>query len=528
VLLSRGGIETVKIELKEKTDSFAGGWAPPENPDPSKILREVKEDTRSRNYKTALAKQIWYYENALRIQPSQSGVRLSSGMNNWLELGEKYPPALAKMREARDATEVRIRDKNRIRVKFEDFQAFRAFNRTLREEQRTAKLFMWLDEVDPEDAARVYPISEAALIKQEEYKICGKYIDPTKNVRQIFESYKMGLEMSVKFGEEYLRYTEKSFVDASATLIEILVKNDRKAEAQEVAKRLKKHVEGNDISTKLEKAIGVAMEHRPHAESSEFPAESKMKEINLTAPVAETWTPPENPDPSKILSEAQQDKRSGNYQRALEKHLWYHENALRIEPSQLGVRTSFALGSWLELGEKYLPALAKMKEIRDSLEAKLRDENCVRTETSDFADFKAFNRTLRQEEQTAELFIWLDKVDPKYAARVYHRAEPALLKQKEYEICGRYAEPSKKIKRICDSYDRGIKMSSKFGESHLDYVKTKFVEDSATLIEILVQNDRQAEAQETAIKLKRFAEGKDISAHLENALTAALKAKQKM
>jgi len=326
VLLSRGGVETVKIELKKNSDPVAGGWAPPENPDPNEILREAEEDRRSGKYQQALEKHLWYHENALRIDPGQGGVRLSFALNSWLELGEKYPPALAKMREVRDATEDKIRDQDRVRVKFEDFHDFSAFNNTLRQPSRTAALFKWLDGENSEDAAIVYPVAEAALIDQQEYKICGKYVDPTENVKQIHDRYVTGVKMSAEFGEHHLKHTEDALVNASSTLVEILVMNDRKTEAQTAADSLKKLIKGKALSTKLEKEI------------------SRVMKRQRTNSVAETWTPPENPDPKKILSEAQEDKRSGNYQRALTKHLWYHENALRIQPSLTGVRTKMHFG----------------------------------------------------------------------------------------------------------------------------------------------------------------------------------------
>ena len=37
-----------------------GDWSPPRNPDPSAILTEARADVRAKEYKTALAKHIWY------------------------------------------------------------------------------------------------------------------------------------------------------------------------------------------------------------------------------------------------------------------------------------------------------------------------------------------------------------------------------------------------------------------------------------------------------------------------------------
>ncbi len=262
VVVSRGGVETVKIEQNGAL-FVAPVWTPPANPNPKKILEEVNADKRAANYSTALEKHIWFHENANRIDPSQSAVRLSFGLGSWLELGEKYPPALVKMRETRDAVEAKIRDPNRIRVSFDDFHEFTAFNDSLRDQERTVELFKWLDEVEPEDAARVYGISEAALIKEKEYEICGKYVNPVKDAGRICDSYERGVEWTPRFGNEYLKVKEDMFVDKSALLIEILVRNDRTAEAKEASDRLIKFAKEKKISARLEKAINAALKKKP-------------------------------------------------------------------------------------------------------------------------------------------------------------------------------------------------------------------------------------------------------------------------
>ena len=65
---------------------------------------------------------------------------------------------------------------------------------------------------------------------------------------------------------------------------------------------------------------------------------------------ANEWSVPKNPDPEAILSEAIADRKAGLYKTALAKHIWFHENALSIQPSQYGVRLSFAISYWLDLG----------------------------------------------------------------------------------------------------------------------------------------------------------------------------------
>lgn len=43
-------------------------WAPPDVPNPSEILQSAIVDTRGRSYEQALAKFLWFHENALHYE----------------------------------------------------------------------------------------------------------------------------------------------------------------------------------------------------------------------------------------------------------------------------------------------------------------------------------------------------------------------------------------------------------------------------------------------------------------------------
>lgn len=237
---------------------------------------------------------------------------------------------------------------------------------------------------------------------------------------------------------------------------------------------------------------------------------------------AADWTPPENPDPTAIINEARADRLRGDYQVALAKHLWYHENALKLKPSLSGVRLSFALAGWLELGEDFPPALEKMRELRDGLEQEIRDQDRVRVKFAQFHEFVAFNRTLRQEERTAELFQWLAEDDPEDAKRVFNVSQPALIKQKEYELCGKFLQVDEDVKRIADKYTQGLPLIDRFGKAYADYLERDLINDSATLVALLVCNDRGDEANQAAEKLKKAVVDPKLAEKLNEALESAL------
>src|SRR4051812_34817029 len=95
----------------------------------------------------------------------------------------------------------------------------------------------------------------------------------------------------------------------------------------------------------------------------------------LTLQLEAEWSPPVKPDPSSILQEAEADTRAGRFEDALQKHIWYHENALKFQRAQYGVRLSFALSAWWELASKYPPAMEALRRARDTAEANVRSQD---------------------------------------------------------------------------------------------------------------------------------------------------------
>lgn len=71
-------------------------------------------------------------------------------------------------------------------------------------------------------------------------------------------------------------------------------------------------------------------------------------------------------DVQAALADASRFAAEGLYEQALERHVWYHENALKYSPAQFGVRLSFALSAWADLGEAYPEAMEALRIARDN------------------------------------------------------------------------------------------------------------------------------------------------------------------
>ena len=222
------------------------------------------------------------------------------------------------------------------------------------------------------------------------------------------------------------------------------------------------------------------------------------------------WTPGPHPDPRTILAEAQRDTAAGRYEDALAKFVWFHEHALEIQPAMTGVRLSFALSYWSDLGDVYPPALEKLRSERDRAgdEAR-RAANAL----PPFHDFAAINAVLKEDEKTAELFAFYDKESPERASAVYIAAEPALVKTKHYELCGRYIDPDRSFERIVRLRDAlaGMTMTPGFKEK-------SFSTNVATLVGLLAVNGRKEDAARIAEKARGLSDDADYRKAIDAAL----------
>ena len=239
--------------------------------------------------------------------------------------------------------------------------------------------------------------------------------------------------------------------------------------------------------------------------------------INIYSVALADWTPPNNPDPSEILNEAREDAQHGNYENALLKHLWFHNNALNYDRSFYGVRLSFALSDWYELGKKYPPALQALKEARDLAEKYVHDGTNY---YASFHDYKSINKELGEQEKTIQLFRWLDTNHPAHAQKVYRIAQPTLIKAKEYKLCGKYIDPEISYSRYIRHFRAGLQFSKKSScrkkAEHFAY--TSFSNNVSILVALLVISNRSSEAKEISKKAILEWDDEKFSSMLSSAL----------
>lgn len=198
------------------------------------------------------------------------------------------------------------------------------------------------------------------------------------------------------------------------------------------------------------------------------------------------------------LQETNRLTRSGQYEEALERHVWFHAHALEQEPSMVGVRLSFALSHWMELGKKYPPALDKLKAIRNEGEALLKDGG---GSFETFHDVSAINRVLGEDAATLALFKELEVLQAELAASLWIVTKDIAFQFKEYDLINRHLPDVERAYRT--AYAGYLRDFSTFQNgNHIDWVRSRFRKEVAQLAELARYNGDDA----IALKIQDRAE----------------------
>lgn len=202
------------------------------------------------------------------------------------------------------------------------------------------------------------------------------------------------------------------------------------------------------------------------------------------------WIPPENPDPKQILDEAQNDFKAQRFEDALAKYIWFHNHALEYEPAKMyGVRLSFALTYWKQLGDVYEPALKAFVKIRDE-KTELIEKRMGNRDL--FHDVMALNRTLGEDDKTVDLFRKLDQDQKELASQCWKIAKRVVIKAKAYDLVRIYiGNLGQEFDKIVEVYDSNKTMydNENFGEEFKAYNENNFVEETLSLIKLAVALD---------------------------------------
>lgn len=210
-------------------------------------------------------------------------------------------------------------------------------------------------------------------------------------------------------------------------------------------------------------------------------------------------------DMQKYLRETVRITKEGNYEEALEKHVWFHDHALEHQSSMTGVRLSFALSYWTDLGEKYPPALEKLKEIRDAKEDLIKQgEGSFEL----FHDVSSINRELGEEERSLDLFKAVEATESEQTNRLWIIIKDTAFKYKDYELVNRYIEDvGQEYRNTYSDYLRDFGMFK--DTDHVKWVKDRFKAETDQLIELSKINGDEETASQIKERVGKVLQSKD-------------------
>jgi hypothetical protein len=190
----------------------------------------------------------------------------------------------------------------------------------------------------------------------------------------------------------------------------------------------------------------------------------------------------------QALDDARSYADSGDYAKALERHEWYHKNALAIEPALYGVRLSFALSDWRELAAKYPPALEALKRTRDE-GTKTLESGTGSPEL--FHDVESINEHLKEPSATIALFKALHASRPKLAKECFRFADKALINAKEFGLFLQYVHDLQTyLKRQIELHDMTtsyLKSKGTSTASSVEQLDQELVELTLTLAKLATE-----------------------------------------
>ena len=162
-----------------------------------------------------------------------------------------------------------------------------------------------------------------------------------------------------------------------------------------------------------------------------------------------------------------------------------------------GVRLSFALSYWRDLGDIYPPAKQAMLEIRD--------RNTLQLEQGQgnpalFHDVVGLNRTLGENAKTVQLFREIDKTNDAFAGRCWHYARNVIFSEKQYDLAGKYIKDQlREFDRVKAMYHLKLSPPSNsrpVGQKLKQVHEEHFIEDCLQLIELATANGDKKTAKE--------------------------------
>ena len=216
-------------------------------------------------------------------------------------------------------------------------------------------------------------------------------------------------------------------------------------------------------------------------------------------------------NPRDALDEARAAFQEKNYDRALERYEHFFDHALDVDPHSLyGVRLSYCLSEWAELGEVHPLA-------RQRLEEKAGEALALLTQTRNperFHDFMALCRYLHRTEEPVRCFLHFHAFDRDLASSMVRFIWDNLVDTQQLSVCEGYLEePKARYDAALTTFDQAMEVckSEPFGGQELEeQINGWYVRDVSNILLVLKNTGRLTEASaiEACVELDMESRGR--------------------
>ena len=223
---------------------------------------------------------------------------------------------------------------------------------------------------------------------------------------------------------------------------------------------------------------------------------------------------------SERLDNARADVEAGQYEEALRGYIWFHDHALEERRSLYGVRLSYALDEWVELGRIYPPAMHELKTKRDEKSARLgRGEG----DRGLFHDVEAINEYLADYGSTYDLFVRLMGSNKDLADKCADLAVPAIVKSKDFVLARRMLQdPERSVRNWSKTLNEDVADLATGNPPHAEARLGAYIHYYATQVQLILDVLNGAGEPDFARKLRADALAFVESASVMNAVKDAL------
>ncbi len=176
--------------------------------------------------------------------------------------------------------------------------------------------------------------------------------------------------------------------------------------------------------------------------------------------------------------------QNGEYQLALDHLVWFHHHALEEDEALRGVRLSFALADWIELGAIYPEALQVLHAVRDEKTSALLAGKSTKQA---FIDVSAINEYLGDGAATYSLFQGIKHHDASLASECAELALLCIVAAQDFAQAKEiYGDPNAVISALSASLNEDVDWSRSEPSEHLEATLNAFVTNYLESVRMLL------------------------------------------